>query len=122
MKEKNLTVPIILVSVAIPLAVAFLILVPQVKINPGFDTRSLPLFHAMLNSTTAILLLASLFFIKNKRIQAHKTANLIAVVLSIVFLVSYVIYHASNPSVKYGDINHDGLLSADEKLQAGSVR
>jgi len=122
MKEKNLTLPIIIVSIAIPLAVAYLILVPQVKVNPGFNTRSLPLFHAILNSTTAILLIASLYFIKNKKIKAHKTANLIAVALSTVFLVSYVIYHASNPSVRYGDLNHDGILSDDEKSLAGSMR
>lgn len=122
MKERNLTIPIIIVSIAIPLAVAFLILVPQVKIHPGFDTRSLPLFHAILNSTTAILLLSSLYFIKQKRITAHKTANLMAVVLSTVFLVSYVIYHASNPSVRFGDLNHDGILSDAEKTQAGTLR
>jgi putative membrane protein len=122
MKEKNLTLPIVIVSVAIPLAVAFILLVPQAKIDLGFKTRSLPLFHALLNSTTAILLLASLYFIRNKQIKAHKTANLIAVVLSSVFLISYVIYHASNPSTKFGDLNHDGVLSEEEKLRAGSLR
>src|SRR5450432_4662030 len=118
MKEKNLTVPIIIVSVTIPLAVAFIILAPHTKINPGFNTRNLPLFHAILNSTTAILLLASLYFIKTMRIRAHRAANLIAVVLSSIFLVSYVIYHASNPSVKFGDLDHNGVLSDSEKLQA----
>jgi putative membrane protein len=122
MKEKNLTTPIIIVSIAIPLAVAFLILVPQVKIDFGFNTRALPLFHAILNASTAILLVASLYFIKNGQIKAHKTANLIAVALSTIFLVSYVIYHASNPSTRFGDLNHDGLLSDDEKTRAGSLR
>jgi len=122
MKNKNLTVPIIVVSIAIPLAVAFLILGPERKISLGFNTSNLPLFHAILNSSTAILLLASLFFIRNKWIAAHRRANLTAVVLSAVFLVSYVIYHSSNPSVKYGDLNHDGLLSVDEKRQAGNLR
>jgi putative membrane protein len=122
MKEKNLTIPIIIVSITIPLAVAFLILGPATKINPGFNTASLPLFHAILNSTTAILLLASLYFIKNKWIRAHQTANLTAVVLSAIFLISYVIYHSSNPSVKFGDFNHDGILSAGEKAQAGNMR
>jgi putative membrane protein len=55
-------------------------------------------------------------------IRAHRAANLTAVVLSAVFLISYVIYHSSNPSVKYGDLNHDGILSADEKMQAGNLR
>ena len=122
MKEKNLTKPIIIVSIAIPLAVAFLILVPKAKIDVGFDTRFLPLFHAMLNASTAILLVASLYFIRNGQRKAHKVANLIAVALSTIFLVSYVIYHASNPSTKFGDLNHDGILSEDEKQQAGVLR
>lgn len=122
MKNRNLTIPIIIVSIAVPLAVAFLIMVPQAKLNLGFNTSLLPLFHATLNATTAILLLASLWFIKHKQIQAHKRANLLAVTLSIIFLVSYVIYHASNPSTLYGDINHDGRLSDAEKAAAGNLR
>jgi putative membrane protein len=122
MKNKNLTLPIIIVSIAVPLLVAFLILVPSVKLNFGFNTSILPLFHAFLNGTTAILLLASLYFIKNKQVQAHKVANLIAVGLSAVFLVSYVIYHASNPSTIYGDLNHDGHLDDAEKAAAGALR
>jgi putative membrane protein len=119
---RNYTKAIIIVSIAIPAAVAFLILVPAGKIDFGFNTHILPLFHAILNSSTAILLLASLYFIKNGQVRAHKTANLIAVVLSTVFLVSYVIYHASNPSTRFGDVNHDGLLSDEEKQQAGAAR
>ena len=121
-KEKNLTVPIIIVSVTIPVAVALIILVPQVKIHTGISTGMLPVFHAILNSTTAILLLASLYFIRHGKITAHKTANLIAVALSAVFLISYVIFHITNPSVKYGDLNHDGILSPEEKVQAGRLR
>jgi putative membrane protein len=120
--QKNYTKAIIIVSVAIPAAVAFLILGPQAKIDLGFNTRSLPLFHAILNSSTAILLLASLYFIKNKQVVAHRRANWIAVALSTIFLVSYVIYHATNPSTRFGDLNHDGLLSDAEKAQAGSLR
>ena len=122
MKEKSYTLPIITISIAIPLAVAFLIVGLHTKVNLGFNTSNLPLFHAILNSTTAILLLASLYFIKNGKIRAHRAANLTAVVLSAIFLISYVIYHSSNPSVKYGDLNHDGILSVDEKILAGSLR
>jgi putative membrane protein len=120
--ERNFTKAIIIVSIAIPAAVAFLILVPQAKIDFGFNTRTLPLFHAILNSSTAILLIASLYFIRNGQVKAHRTANWIAVALSTVFLVSYVIYHASNPSTRFGDLNHDGVLSDAEKQQAGIMR
>lgn len=121
MKEKNLTIPIVIISIAIPLAVAFIIM-GSPKIHLGINTGNLPLFHAILNSTTAILLLASLYFIKNKWIRAHRAANLTAVALSAIFLISYVIYHSTNPSVKYGDLNHDGILDASEQLQAGNLR
>lgn len=122
MKNKSLTLPIIIVSIAVPLVVAFIILVPSVKINFGFNTSSLPLLHAILNGTTAVLLLASLYFIRHGQVQAHKVTNLAAVGLSVVFLVSYVIYHSSNPSTLYGDLNKDGLLSAQEKAAAGPLR
>jgi putative membrane protein len=119
---RNFTRAIIIVSVAIPVAVAFLILGPHTRIDPGFNTHSLPLVHAILNSTTAILLLASLYFIRHGQVRLHRIANWSAVTLSSIFLVSYVIYHASNPSVRYGDLNHDGLLSDAEMTQAGSLR
>jgi putative membrane protein len=121
-RERSLTGAIIIVSIAIPLAVAFLILMPQEKVNFGFNTRTLPFFHAILNSSTAILLIASLYFIKNGQIKAHKRANLIAVTLSTIFLISYVIYHASNPSIRFGDLDHNGILSDAEKQQAGPLR
>jgi len=120
--KKNYTKAIIIVSIAIPAAVAFLILGPQAKINVGFNTHSLPLFHAILNSSTAILLLASLYFIRHGQVAAHRRANWIAVILSVVFLISYVTYHATNPSTRFGDLNHDGLLSDAEKQQAGVWR
>ena len=122
MRERNLTRAIIIVSIAIPLAVAFLILVPAAKLDFGFNTRTLPFFHAVLNSSTAILLIASLYFIRKGQVRAHKTANLIAVALSSIFLISYVIYHASNPSTRFGDLNHDGILSDAERQQAGVAR
>jgi putative membrane protein len=121
-RERNFTKAIIIVSIAIPAAVAFLILVPVGKVNFGFNTRTLPLFHAILNSSTAILLIASLYFIRHGQVTAHKRANWTAIVLSTIFLVSYVIYHASNPSTRFGDLNHDGVLSDAEKLQAGALR
>ncbi|HTR30387.1 MAG TPA: DUF420 domain-containing protein [Puia sp.] len=120
--QRNFNKAIVIVSVAIPAAVAFLILVPKAKIDVGFNTGSLPLFHAILNSSTAILLLASLYFIRHGQVKAHRRANWTAVALSTLFLVSYVIYHATNPSVRFGDLNHDGVLSDFEKQRAGVLR
>ncbi|MBV8254895.1 MAG: DUF420 domain-containing protein [Chitinophaga sp.] len=122
LKNKNLNVPITIISIVIPVLVAILFYMPKPELHPGFDIRILPLFHAILNSATAVLLVASLYFIKNGQQKAHKTANLIAVVLSVIFLLSYVTYHALAPETRFGDINHDGIVDAAEKAAVGGIR
>jgi putative membrane protein len=121
-KNKNLNLPIAIVSVLIPVVVAILFYLPRPDMEAGFDIRILPLFHAILNSATAILLLASLYFIKNGQIKAHKVTNLAAVGLSALFLVSYVTYHFFSESTRFGDINHDNVVDAAEKALVGGAR
>lgn len=122
LKNKNLNLPIAIVSIVIPVVVAVLFYLPRPEMHAGFDVRILPLFHAILNSATAVLLLASLYFIKNGHIKAHKVTNLIAVGLSVIFLVSYVTYHFFTESTRFGDINHDGIVDATEKAMLGASR
>lgn len=122
LKNKNLNTPITIVSIAIPALVALLFVLPKPDMHPGFDIRILPLFHAILNTATAVLLLASLYFIKNGHVKAHKTANLIAVGLSALFLLSYVTYHALATETRFGDLDHNGIVDASEKAILGGVR
>jgi putative membrane protein len=42
--------------------------------------------------------------------------------LSVLFLVFYIAHHLFTGETKYGDINHDGLLSDDEISLAGTMR
>lgn len=102
LKRNNLGIPIVIISVMIPLVVAVLFLVPHPVYHGGFDLKIFPFFDAMLNSATAILLLASLFFIKRGQWKAHRACNLTAVTLSVLFLTSYVIYHSMAPETRYG--------------------
>ena len=118
-KSKNLNTPIAIISIAIPVVVAILFYLPRPNIEAGFNVYLLPLFHAILNSTTAVLLLGSLYFIRRGQVKAHKVTNLIAVALSALFLVSYVTYHFFTESTKYGDINHDHIVDAAEKAAVG---
>jgi putative membrane protein len=121
-RNKSLNLPIAIISVAIPVLVAILFYLPRPHIEAGFNVYILPLFHAILNSATAVLLLGSLFFIRRGQIKAHKITNLIAVGLSAIFLLSYVTYHFFTESTKYGDSNHDGIVDATEKaLVSGSA-
>ncbi|SFV32389.1 putative membrane protein [Thermoflavifilum thermophilum] len=93
---------IVTISVVIPLVVAALFILPHPDIRVGFRLTILPFFNAICNSVTAILLLASLYFIKHGQRQWHMRCNLAAVVLSVLFLISYVIYHSLAPETHFG--------------------
>jgi putative membrane protein len=47
---------------------------------------------------------------------------LTAMALSVLFLVSYICHHLLAGEARFGDINHDGILSESEKVAAGPVR
>ncbi len=64
-------------------------------------TFVLPLINAIINGTCSLLLVMSLYFIKKKDIQSHKTINLAAFILSSLFLVSYVLFHWLAPETHY---------------------
>jgi uncharacterized membrane protein YozB (DUF420 family) len=54
----------------------------------------LPTLNAVLNATSAVLLLIGFWNIKQRRIQTHRRFMIAAFVASGLFLTSYVIYHA----------------------------
>jgi putative membrane protein len=81
-----------------------------------------PKFNAIINGTCSVLLLTSLYFIKQKNIMMHKRINILTFLLSSVFLIFYIVYHYFAPETKFGDLDHNGILSAQENLSAGKLR
>ena len=61
----------------------------------------LPTLNAFLNGTSALLLLAGLASIRRKRIQAHGIWMSLAFLTSILFLASYLTYHAIHGSTRF---------------------
>ncbi|RIK71834.1 DUF420 domain-containing protein [candidate division KSB1 bacterium] len=57
------------------------------------SVSDLPHLNAALNSASAIFLLLGYLFIRRKRIKQHKVCMLTAVTVSILFFISYLIYH-----------------------------
>ena len=103
--KDKFVVPIIIgLSVLVPLAVAFLFAMPdEMKLEIGvINTRSLPFFHAVLNGSTAILLVVGRILIKQKKVALHRMAMVSAFMLSSVFLISYVLTHISTPDAHFG--------------------
>ncbi len=60
-----------------------------------------PALHALLNATTAALLVAGLLCIRRKLVRAHLTCMISAVGVTCVFLLSYVIYHFNVGSMPF---------------------
>lgn len=78
----------------ITVAVLFLVgLMRRTKIDVGIDFSFLPAVSAVLNSLVAISLLMALVYIKKKNINRHKLMVNVAMLLSFLFLLTYVIYH-----------------------------
>lgn len=92
------------------------------NVNLGFDVHLFAKANAIINSLVAILLLAALLAVKNKKYLLHKNMMMTAMVLSILFLVSYICHHLFAGETRFGDINHDGIISDLEKAAAGSTR
>lgn len=65
------------------------------------DVSALPTLNAALNASSGVLLVAAYVAIKRRRIETHRTLMLSACVVSALFLVSYVIYHAQAGSKPY---------------------
>ena len=69
--------------------------------------NSLPTLNAILNFTSFILLLSGYYFIRRKKITAHKSCMISALIVSSVFLISYLIYHYNVGSVSF---IHEGWI------------
>lgn len=67
-------------------------ILPRPEVIPSF-VYFLPSLNAIINGTCALLLLLSLYFIKQKNIIMHKKINLVTFFLSAIFLISYITYH-----------------------------
>lgn len=89
---------IIAVSIVIPVVVAVLF---GVKV-PGYDLSFLPPIYATINGITAVLLVAAVIAIKNKNRKLHERLMKTCILLSILFLVMYVLYHMTSDPTPYG--------------------
>ena len=91
-------------------------------VDLGFDEHIFAKANAVINSIVVVLLLAGLYSAKTRRYTTHRNIMLTAMALSVLFLLSYVLHHLFAGEARFGDLNHDGVLSEAEKATAGSIR
>lgn len=113
--EKKFKPIAIALAIVIPLAVAALF---GIKIE-GVDFSFLPPIYATINGLVAVLLIFAVRAIKNGNKELHRKLIRFAILGSLLFLVGYILYHATSSDTKYGDIDHNGKLDAAEKAKLG---
>lgn len=115
--DKKYKTWIIILSIAIPIAVALLFMVRI----PGAERLGfLPPIYATINGLTAVILVTAVVFIKNGKKVWHENLMKTAIALSVLFLILYVTYHATSDSTKFGDTNLDGVVTEAERAAIGA--
>ena len=109
------------VSIVVFMAVVLLSKV-KLDIDLGFNPHIFATINAIINSIVSLLLVAGLIAVRSQRYLFHKKLMLAAIVLSLIFLLSYICHHLLSGDTKYGDVDHDGILSAGEQSLAGTMR
>jgi putative membrane protein len=74
----------------------------QLKVDTGFDVHIFAKINAVINSIVAILLVAGIITAKSGKYATHRTIMLTAMVLSLLFLISYICHHLLSGDTKYG--------------------
>ena len=99
--DKQARLLIYTVSFVVFAAVAILSRV-KLEVDLGFDIHVFALINAVINSMVSILLVWALVAVKNKKYVQHKNIMFGAIILSVLFLVSYIAHHLLAGDTVYG--------------------
>lgn len=76
----------------------------KLTVDLGFNVHLFATFNAIINSVIALLLVAALVAVKNKKYLLHKKLMMSALLFSILFLVSYILHHLFAGETKFGGV------------------
>lgn len=119
--DRKARILIYVFSVVVFLAVTALERV-TLNVDLGFDPHIFAAINALINSIVAVLLVAGIITAKRGLYTKHKNIMLTAILLSVLFLVSYILHHLFAGSTLYGDLDKNGIVTELEKAEAGSMR
>jgi putative membrane protein len=102
--EKKARLFIIGASLFIPIAVAILYVMPKIGPEAGQlrdMLNKLPALNSLINGATAVILVMAVLAIRNKNVVLHRRLMTSALGLSVVFLLSYIGYHATSETTPF---------------------
>lgn len=82
---------------------AIIVMLGRIKldVNIGFNVHLFAFANALINSCVAVFLVAALIMVKQKKYELHKKLMFIALILSVVFLISYIAHHLLGGETKF---------------------
>jgi putative membrane protein len=102
--QEELSKKLCLAAWILSAAVLLLVVVMQkvkLPLPEGWSTAFLPPIHAGINAVAAVVLLVSVIFIKLGNVRMHRATMVLAMFLSVLFLLSYVAYHMTNDPTRF---------------------
>lgn len=85
---------------------AAVVVLGKVKLNVevGFDVHIFAAINATLNAIIAVLLIAALWAVKSGKYLLHKKLMISALIMSVLFLISYIAHHLLSGDTKFGGV------------------
>ena len=99
--DKLANILIIVFSIIVFVAVVFLSRI-KLEVELPFDVHVFAKINAIINSAVSFLLLVGLLAVKSGKYALHKKVMMSAMVLSLLFLVSYICHHLLSESTSFG--------------------
>lgn len=74
----------------------------KLEVELGFDVHVFAFINACINATVALSLIAALIAVKMRRYSLHRNLMITALLLSVLFLLSYIAHHLLAGETKFG--------------------
>ncbi len=97
-KKKVLNIVAWVITAVVLLVVAGM---RQIKIETSVDFSWLSTFHSTVNGLTALILVYGLILVKRHKYEQHQKVMFLAMIFSLIFLASYVVYHITTKETAY---------------------
>lgn len=99
--DKSARALILTVSFVVFAAVVLLSKI-KLEVDLGFNPHLFATANAVINTIVSLLLVLAIIAVKQKNYQRHKNIMIAAMLLSVLFLLSYIAHHLFNGETKFG--------------------
>ena len=102
-KKNDARARVLIIAVSV-IVFAAIVALGKIKlaVHLGFNEHIFARINAAINSAVSLLLLSGLIAVKNKKYLLHKRIMLTAIILSCLFLISYICHHLFTGETKFG--------------------